>query len=186
MMNLMNFFAGFGEAIIEADQINISNYPFEPASIYPNSTIGVASVGSISLSWKLRIKLKNELIFVDRKHENSLAVFASANNISIDDSVSPWSLLLEPFLDTEYTAEIEERTDMMLGSFGLSKKEVADIRNEVSEQMYKYNFDTMLWEWCYLGLHDVLCAMRMKYNKEQFRKFYRNAMDIELRPRIIK
>ena len=45
--------------------------------------------------------------------------------------------------------------------------------------MYKYNFDTMLWDWCSLGLADVLQAMRVKLTDEEFKDFYKYAMKIE-------
>ncbi|WP_417602277.1 hypothetical protein [Owenweeksia hongkongensis] len=47
--------------------------------------------------------------------------------------------------------------------------------------MLKYNFDTMLWEWGGLDLSDVLAAMRVKYNDEDFGNFYKQAMEIQLR-----
>jgi len=46
--------------------------------------------------------------------------------------------------------------------------------------MLKYNFDTMLWEWCFLGTLDVLSAMRTKYKKEQYKEFYERVMKIAL------
>ena len=39
----------------------------------------------------------------------------------------------------------------------------------------------MLWDWGVLGLSDVLGAMRVKYNKEEFVDFYNRAMEIQLR-----
>ncbi len=38
----------------------------------------------------------------------------------------------------------------------------------------------MLCKWHGLGLFDVLSAMRIKYNKEKFQKFYDKVMEIEL------
>ncbi len=57
--------------------------------------------------------------------------------------------------------------------------QVAAIRKEVSQQMYRYNFDTMLWEWISLGLLDVLQAMRVAYSDRAFEEFYNKAMAIE-------
>ena len=64
---------------------------------------------------------------------------------------------------------------------GILNEEIDTIRHEVKEQMLKYNFDTMLWEWGGLGLSDVLSAMRVKYDKEKFVDFYNRAMEIQLR-----
>jgi hypothetical protein len=92
-----------------------------------------------------------------------------------------WDWLLEPYVDTEYTDEIDLRLTDLLSKNGIYKEEIDIIRDEVKEQMFKYNFDTMLWEWGGLGLSDVLAAMRVKYNKEQFANFYDRAMEIQLR-----
>ena len=46
--------------------------------------------------------------------------------------------------------------------------------------MYKYNFDTMLWEWVGFSAFDVLRAMRTKYDKDEFREFYKRVMGIAL------
>lgn len=91
-----------------------------------------------------------------------------------------WEWILEPFLDTEYTADIHQRSTLYLESYGLDPEYVHSIRNEVHEQMMSYNFDTMLWEWCSLGATDVLKAMQAKYNKEAFRKFYAKVMQLAL------
>jgi hypothetical protein len=42
----------------------------------------------------------------------------------------------------------------------------------------------MLWEWGALGLSDVLRAMRTKYDKEQYREFYKKSMEIALRNKL--
>ena len=47
--------------------------------------------------------------------------------------------------------------------------------------MYKYNFDTLLWDWCSLGLHDVLSALRVKYDEKDFADFYKRAIEIDKR-----
>jgi outer membrane protein assembly factor BamA len=56
-----------------------------------------------------------------------------------------WSWLLEPYLDTEYTAEDDEKITNLLIENGFPKQEISKIRNEIEEQMYKYN--SILWEW---------------------------------------
>tara|TARA_R110002020_G_scaffold23460_5_gene78008 strand:- start:1441 stop:1731 length:291 start_codon:yes stop_codon:yes gene_type:complete len=89
--------------------------------------------------------------------------------------------ILEPYLDTEFTKENQERVTERLSENGIEPSEVDKIRGEVGMQMYKYNFDTMLWDWCSLGLADVLSAMRARYNTDEFRDFYKRALEIEKR-----
>jgi hypothetical protein len=57
---------------------------------------------------------------------------------------------------------------------------VKSLRAEVENQMLKYNFDTMLWEWGGFGASDVLRAMRTKYNKNEFSDFYERVMKTAL------
>lgn len=92
-----------------------------------------------------------------------------------------WDWILEPYLDTEFIVENEKRVEQRLLENGIEKREVDEIRTEVGKQMYKYNFDTMLWDWTSLGLVDVLSAMRAKYKKEKFRDFYKRALEIDER-----
>ena len=91
-----------------------------------------------------------------------------------------WGWILEPFLDTEFTAETDQRLTNLLGSYGLTTDQVKSLRKEVESQMLKYNFDTMLWEWGGFDALDVLKAMRTKYNKTEFKDFYGRVMEIAL------
>lgn len=127
------------------------------------------------------IRIENEVIFISRENAEDLRRFVERNEIEIFESSRSWDWLLEPFLDTEYTEETDQRIISLLKENGFDKQEVYMIRNEVKEQMMKYNFDTMLWEWGCLGLQDVLSAMRLKYSKQDFIDFYRRAMEIQLR-----
>ena len=91
-----------------------------------------------------------------------------------------WGWILEPFLDTEFTAETDQRLTRLLESYGMTVENVQYLRAEVATQMVKYNFDTMLWEWVSFNASDVLRAMRVKYNKKEFRDFYKRVMEIAL------
>lgn len=57
-----------------------------------------------------------------------------------------------------------------------------NLRNEVGVQMWKYNFDTMLWKWGGLGQMDVLRAMQAGLSKADFEAFYWQSMAIALHP----
>jgi hypothetical protein len=91
-----------------------------------------------------------------------------------------WEMILEPFLDTEFTDDTNQRLNSNLEKFGLSKDHVDDLRKEVKTQMLKYNFDTMIWEWGGLDASDVLKAMRTKYKSDEFKDFYKRVMKISL------
>lgn len=179
---IKNLICGIGKSEILDSIIKISEYPFEPSSVFPNKEIKVDDIKSISWdSFPPLLRIDNEVIFISREHSDILKQFADRNRIEIFEPTGNWDWLLEPYIDTEYTDETDRKLTSLLKNNGILKKEIDEIRSEVREQMFKYNFDTMLWDWCNLGLSDVLGAMRLKYNKQQFTSFYNKAMEIELR-----
>ena len=131
-------------------------------------------------SYNPTIRINEELIFVSSEKKPELEMFASKNNITTTERPNIWGWILEPFLDTEFTAETDQRFTRLLESYGLTVEKVKSLRAEVGAQMLKYNFDTMLWEWVSLEASDVLRAMRVKYNKKEFRDFYKRVMAIAL------
>jgi hypothetical protein len=179
---LEHFMCGIGEAVIADTTITIRNYPFEPSLVFPEKVISVNELDAISWnSYPPLLKIGKEVIFISREKSEELRMFAERNGVQIFEGSLSWDWLLEPYLDTEYTNEIHERVMQRLQENGIEKQEVERIRREVGDQMNKYNFDTMLWEWGRLGLMDVLCAMRVKYTKKEFADFYHRAMEIQLR-----
>jgi len=179
---MKNLLCGIGESEILDSEIKISKYPFEPSSIFPEKVISANEINAISWdSYSPLIRIDNEVIFISREYSDQLKKFADNNKIETFEATRNWDWLLEPYVDTEYTDETNQRLRGLLEKNGILNEEIDTIRDEVKEQMFKYNFDTMLWDWGGLGFSDVLAAMRVKYNKEQFDDFYNRAMEIQLR-----
>ncbi|MDO6676499.1 hypothetical protein Q4517_13185 [Tenacibaculum sp. 1_MG-2023] len=177
-----NMICGVGKARILETEVEILAYPFKPSFVFPNKKIKASEITAICYqSYPPLIKIDNEVILISREHTESLKEFAKRNNIATFKETKNWNWLLEPYLDTAFTPEEDIKTTQLLNRHGVSTAEIAQIRNEVGKQMYKYNFDTMLWDWFSLGLPDVLVAMRVKYNEKKFADFYKRAMEIELR-----
>lgn len=174
---LMKFATSNGTLIIETDRIVVKDYLFNPAV----TMLTVKGIRDINLSsFPPTIRVGDELIFVPAPQKGALAVFANTHQIPIVKREDIWGLILEPFLDTDYTKDNDEKLAVWLEKLGLSREAVFSLRQEVKMQMLKYNFDTMLWEWTFLGLADVLKAMWAKYDNEQFADFYKRAMAIAL------
>ncbi len=179
---MKNLICGIGESEILDSEIKISKYPFEPSSIFPEKVINANEISAISWnSYPPLVRINNEVIFISREYSDQLKKFADRNKVETFEATRNWDWLLEPYVDTEYTDETDQRLRGLLEKNGILNEEIDTIRDEVKEQMFKYNFDTMLWDWGGLGLSDVLSAMRVKYNKEQFVDFYNRAMEIQLR-----
>ena len=180
--NVKKLLCGIGESEIREREIVITKYPFEPSIAYPTAIISAKDIDCMSVDFTVcKVHVKNDIIFISSELKEKLKQFADSNNIRLIPQNWNWDWILEPYLDTEFTKENEQRALERLLENGFTANEVDTIRAEVKNQMYAYNFDTMLWDWCSLGLSDVLSAMRAKYSKEQFREFYKRALEIEKR-----
>ncbi len=180
---VMQLFAPLGEVVINSDSITFEQYPFQPSIVFAPQSITASDIIDIEIdAAPPALRVGNELLFVSAMQRDELRSYAIAHEIPLIKRENVWGWLLEPFLDTEYTSENHQRLNEWLARYGLSAENVMSIREEVRIQMLKYNFDTMLWEWGFLGLLDVLSAMRPKYDTKQFADFYQRAMEIALLP----
>ena len=170
-----------GQVTIDDNFIKIENYPFEPSIAYRQTIFTPDQIDDVDLGASPpTIRINDELIFLTAEKISELKNFAQKHNIKTIERQDIWALILEPFLDTEFTPERDQKATQVLESYGLTTDQVRSLRIEVKTQMLKYNFDTMLWDWCHLDAEDVLKAMRTKYNKDEFRDFYKRVMEIAL------
>ncbi|WP_159023575.1 hypothetical protein [Formosa sp. L2A11] len=173
---------GVGKSEILEHHIEITEYPFEPSIAYPKKKIWPNKIHAISLDFgTCSIEIEDDIVFIAAAQKDKLEQFAKRHDIKLVKHRWNWDWILEPFLDTEFSPEDEEKIVEKLSEKGIHKEELEAIRKEVKSQMLRYNFDTMLWDWCSLGLVDVLSAMRAKYNKKDFRVFYKLAIEIDKR-----
>lgn len=171
---------GIGTSEIKSNSIAFKNYPFKPSFVYGNKEIFAKDITEIHLdTYPPTIKIKGELVFISRLQLEELSKFANENNVPLVKRNSNWSLINEPFLDTQFTEEQLIRTKEILAQNGFSESELKELRTFIGPQMYKYN--AILWDWMNLGLDDVLSAMRKKLSQTAFEKFYWKAMEIEQR-----
>ncbi len=170
-----------GQLTIGGDFIKIENYAFEPSIAYRQSIFKTDQIDDIDfIAYPPTFRVGDELIFLTAEKKVELEEFAKKNNIKTVERSWIWTWILEPFLDTEYTIETDERLTKLIVSYGLTTDQVKSLRAEVKTQMLKYNFDTMLWEWGGFDASDVLRAMRTKYKKDEYKDFYRRVMEIAL------
>lgn len=149
---MKNLLCGIGKSKITENKIEISDYPFEPSIAYPNKTINSNEIDAMSVDFgTCKIYVDDDIIFVSAEKKEELNEFAKNNNIKLTEHSWNWDWILEPYLDTEFTQENEQQVLERLIESGFEKQEVDQIREEVGKQMLKYNFDTMLWDWCSLG-----------------------------------
>jgi len=162
--------------------IRFINYEFPPASIFPGATIKVGDIMEVDLvAAPPCFRIGEELIFVSAVHKDRLKQFADQNEIPIISRIDLWDAILEPFLDTEFSQEQQQRTLDKLAEFGLDENKVDSWRDKVKEAMVLYNFGTGLWDWVHLGQWDLLTAHMGSLNEDEFGNLYWDSMELALR-----
>lgn len=148
------------EVLIAERHIHFTDYPFPGATVHPAGTLGpevIRDADSTAVPPQIRTVL-GETLFVPRALDTELARFCLRHDIPEVRRSDLWADLLEPFLDTEIDAESAGATFARLCAAGFSREEIEAVRERVGSLMYHYNFVAMVWEWGYLGLHDLLHA----------------------------
>ncbi len=129
---MKNLLCGIGESEILDSEIKISKYPFEPSSIFPEKVISANEINAISWdSYPPLIRIDNEVIFISREYSDQLKKFADNNKIETFEATRNWDWLLEPYVDTEYTDETDQRLRGLLEKNGILNEEIDTIRDEV-------------------------------------------------------
>lgn len=160
----------------KSDHLIIRGYPFPERS---TRTIAAQECEEIVDWFPFAIFLKNgDIVFVPRPQAEAVTAFANAHNITITRRVDLWSLLLDPFLDTEFDKDWYERTDEILLEHGLTADYTTSMRDRVRKPMLRLT--ALTWEWQYYGLYDVLTATAPIFRKSsrRWQNFYTEALEI--------
>lgn len=179
-------------ATFDSDGVNFAKYPFPPASIYPHGRVACSAIRDVDpTAGPLEIRTNNgETLFVSAEQSDAFNDWIVACQIPIFRRLDVWHLILEPFLDTEFTADGQDATIVALGNIGISRTDVIRIRQSVEGAMLAYN--AFLWDWVHLGLFDLLTATRQGLNwlslshrlsRTRYNDFYWSAMQLADRGR---
>lgn len=174
------------EVCFHDDHIEFRNYPYPPSSLYPCGKLSINEIKEVDPDCAPpEIRIAGEILFIPATSKEELREFITKHSIHVVKRIDIWDLLLDPFLDTEFTPEDQERTLRTLEGNGVSRNESEEIREFVADAMEAYNFSSMLWEWVHLGLFDVLEAFRgvlsgsrHELAPHQYEEFYWRAMEI--------
>jgi hypothetical protein len=179
------------EVAFDRDEIRFLGYRYPAASVFPSGTVTAAQIRDADPTGtppELRL-LTGETLFVPSGHKDELRAFCERNERPLVERPDLWGALLEPFLDTLFTEHSDRYTRDLLTRHGLSPDEIAEIRARFEPAMVAYNIDSGLWDWCYLGLEDLLNALvghlsgeRHRLPPAEFADVYRWAMELADRP----
>jgi hypothetical protein len=139
------------------------HFPDSP-SILPTTAIRDADHTSPPPEIRTRT---GETLFISSVQATDLEHFCHRNQIPLQRRPDIWGDLLEPFLDTEFTAETQTATLSRLHTCGLTPSDVAEIRTKVAPMMRAYN--AVHWDWVHLGLADLLDAATTPWIPETHR-----------------
>ena len=166
------------EVEFTADAILLGDYPFLKQN--RRRLLTAKSISEVLLDWAPPAvrTLDGEFIFISATQKDHLSKFAHRFNLPLTDRIDVWSLLLEPFLDTEFDEAHKKATLKLLADNGVPADEVEKIRALVNHRMFNLTFQT--WEWVHYGLYDVLETMQPHTwtTGWTFDRFYAYAMEL--------
>ena len=179
---------------VHSDFIEFIKYPFMCSSVCKKKELSATDIVDVTDRYFAPPAIRTvhgELIFVPFQAEKEgedekLPSFYASNNIPVRKVTDIWDIINDPFLDTEHSEDFKEKGYKQLEKCGVSRAECNCLRIEVAGRMLAYN--SMLWDWCHLGLYDVLCASlgflsgeKHRLSDTEFEEFYWRAMDIALK-----
>lgn len=143
------------------EEIRFAGYEIPSAGVHPDGALTRAAIRDADWGThppEVRT-MGGETLFVPVARREDLARFCERTGVARVRRFDVWADLLEPFLDTEFSARDQADTiERLWVRAGLSAGEVDRIRADVTRLMTAYNFDSMLWEWAHLGLFDLVSA----------------------------
>jgi len=169
------------EVRVEPEALHFVRYPFWPASVRKRPVVAVERF----TGWNPRtfppslLLASGEVLYVPASKRGEVHAWALAEGVRTWEGPDNWALLLEPFLDTEFTGEQAARTEAALALHGFGPDEVSRWRERVRRPMLAAN--SLWWEWGHLGHFDALTALQSFSAPWTFRRFYWDSMEVVLR-----
>jgi hypothetical protein len=145
---------------ISSTGIRFSDYPYPPSSVYPSRLVDWNEVQGVCLDGappEIRL-MSGEILFIPAAYKDELSKFAMEKKVPVTHRIDIWHLILEPFIDTKFNLKHHKQTLRTLNENRVSTFECFLLRLLLKRTMYAYNIRSGLWDWCHLGLFDVLDA----------------------------
>ena len=150
-------------------EYDCSDYPY--AEFKNKTTLHASEISAYTSSFlpPALLTKQGNIFFVSKVYEGELVSFCLRNHIDKVD------------------IKEKERTYTLLERVGISRTLCEQIRKELAPLMIEYNFISCLWEWCFLGMYDLLMAAQGKFIKtkiklesQQIDELYNYAVKIAL------
>lgn len=154
----------------------LEHYPFPRKR---TRSIAPADCEALVDWFPLAMFLKNgDIVFLSRERASKVVAFAETNGVPFERRHDMWSMILDPFLDTEYAETYYQQTSSQMAKMGLAHEQVEALRDRLGPKMLLLT--AMSWEWQYYGLFDALAVMRpaTPFRKRRWQAFYKEAIRI--------
>lgn len=167
--------------IFHEEAIEIQQYEFQVSNIRHTPIISIEQINEVNLNtFPASIVINhNEIIFIENRYKVDFIKYVKDKKLKVNNRFDIWSAINEVFLDTEFTAQHQERTLKQLETNGVGAAEVEQIRAEVADIMQ--GWAAIAWEWNYLGQYDLLLNKKQSYLLLFPKEFYWWTMEIALR-----
>ena len=149
-----SFPAAGAEARFEQDSLVYDRYPIAGASVHPSGRVAPGAIAEVDPDNRRLLTVAGEFLYFPYALIEPARAFAERHGLPLVHRAEPWSLILQPFLDTEHSAEQEASALAQLAAWGLEPAEVARLRETVEAPMMA--FTALTWEWAFYGLEDYL------------------------------
>ncbi|MCU0446973.1 MAG: hypothetical protein MUE85_18910 [Microscillaceae bacterium] len=161
--------------------IEIRQYEFQVSTIREKKKIAIDQINEVNLNTSPPsiVINHNEVIFIEAKYQKKFLEFVKTNKLKVENRFDIWEAINEVFLEMDFTPQHQERTLTQLEVNGVSRAEVAEIREKVSDLMSGWG--AIAWDRNYLGHYDLLLNKKQSYLLLFPKDFYWWTMGIALR-----
>lgn len=125
-------------------------------------------IREVVYGWPPMVWMNDGLVHCVKNSNLLIRTFCEVNNIPMTERFDAWSSLSDPFLDTEFSEEANQRTNQNLRDSGFTDKEITSIRDKIEKPMLYLTAVT--WEWTHYGLDDVRKALGLNLIDKLFGK----------------
>jgi hypothetical protein len=167
--------------IFHEKTIEIRQYEFQVSTIREKKKITLEQINEVDLNTSPPsiVINHNEIIFIEAKYQKKFLEFVKMNKLKVENRFDIWEAINEVFLEMDFTPHHHDRTLSQLETNGVSRAEVAEIREKISDLMSGWG--AVSWDRNYLGHYDLLLNKKQSFLLLFPKDFYWWSMDIALR-----
>jgi hypothetical protein len=166
------------ELIWGADYLEFQKYEFRLGYFAQNTRLPASEIQEAWLHTHPPglVLHSGEIIFISASEKETLLNWLNALKIPIVARLDIWECFCNPCVDTHYSEADALRDQKKLQAAGFSIAEIESIRAKITPALLSYN--ALIWDWCYLGLYDLLKSRSLVWPFKLTPPFYKWAMEI--------